>query len=53
MNDVTRLLDQLQQGDRRAAAQLLLLMYNELRKQAHHLKPPQPTKPFADSILIA
>ena len=23
------------------------------KKQAHHLKPPQPTKPFADSIVIA
>ena len=34
MNEVTRLLDQLQQGDRRAAARLLPLVYDELRKLA-------------------
>ena len=34
MNEVTRLLDRLQQGDRHAAAQLLPLVYDELRKLA-------------------
>ena len=34
MNEVTRLLDQLQQGDRYAAARLLPLVYDELRKLA-------------------
>jgi RNA polymerase sigma factor (TIGR02999 family) len=34
MSDVTRILDQLQQGDPHAAAQLLPLVYDELRKLA-------------------
>ena len=34
MNEVTRLLEQLQFGDRHAAAQLLPLVYDELRKLA-------------------
>ena len=34
MNEVTRLLDQLQQGDCHAAARLLPLVYDELRKLA-------------------
>jgi len=34
MSDVTRLLDAAQQGDRRAAADLLPLVYDELRKLA-------------------
>ena len=34
MNEVTRILSGLQQGDRRAAAELLPLVYDELRKLA-------------------
>jgi RNA polymerase sigma factor (TIGR02999 family) len=34
MSDVTRILDQIQQGDRKAAKQLLPLVYDELRKLA-------------------
>src|SRR5688500_19769375 len=34
MNEVTRILSGLQQGDRRAAAELLPLVYEELRKLA-------------------
>jgi RNA polymerase sigma factor (TIGR02999 family) len=45
MSDVTRILDQLQQGDPHAAEQLLPLVYDELRKLAAqklaHEKPGQ------------
>ena len=34
MSDVTRILSQIEQGDPRAAEQLLPLVYNELRKLA-------------------
>ena len=34
MNDVTRILSQIEQGDRQAAEQLLPLVYDELRKLA-------------------
>jgi RNA polymerase sigma factor (TIGR02999 family) len=36
MSDVTRLLSAIDQGDPRAAAQLLPLVYDELRKLATH-----------------
>lgn len=50
MNDVTRILDRVQQGDARAAEELLPLVYEELRriaaaKMAHEQAghTPQPT----------
>lgn len=36
MNDVTRILSAIRQGDPRAADQLLPLVYDELRRLAHH-----------------
>ena len=36
MSDVTRILDRVQQGDPRAAAELLPLVYDELRRLAAH-----------------
>ncbi len=36
MSDVTRILDRVQQGDSKAAAELLPLVYEELRKLAAH-----------------
>src|SRR5262245_50445049 len=37
MNEVTEILDAIDNGDPRAAAQLLPLVYDELRKLASHL----------------
>ena len=49
MSDVTRLLDAAAAGDRQAAADLLPLVYDELRKLAaawmSHAQPPTPTGP--------
>ncbi len=42
MNDVTRILEAIQQGDCRAADQLLPLVYDELRKLAAHKLAHQP-----------
>ena len=36
MSDVTRILDRVQQGDPKAAEELLPLVYEELRKLAAH-----------------
>ena len=36
MSDVTRILDRVQQGDPKAAEELLPLVYNELRRLAAH-----------------
>ena len=42
MSDVTRILDAIQQGDSKAADQLLPLVYDELRKLAAHKMTQQP-----------
>jgi RNA polymerase sigma factor (TIGR02999 family) len=51
MNDVTRLLSAIEQGDPKAAEQLLPLVYDELRKLAArrlaHEKPGQTLEPTA------
>jgi RNA polymerase sigma factor (TIGR02999 family) len=51
MNDVTRVLSAIEQGDHRAAEQLLPLVYDELRKLAAHKlaqeKPGQTLQPTA------
>ena len=51
MNDVTRILDAIGQGDARAAAQLMPLVYDELRRLAAERmareKPPQTLQPTA------
>jgi RNA polymerase sigma factor (TIGR02999 family) len=51
MSEVTRILDQIQQGDRHAAEQLLPLVYDELRKLAAqklaHERPGQTLQPTA------
>jgi RNA polymerase sigma factor (TIGR02999 family) len=51
MTEVTRILDQIHQGDMRAAEQLLPLVYTELRKLAAHKlaneKPGQTLQPTA------
>ena len=51
MNDVTRILSQLQQGDRQRAEELLPLVYDELRKLAAQRlgqeKPGQTLQPTA------
>jgi len=36
MSDITRILDLVQQGDAQAAAELLPLVYEELRRLARH-----------------
>ncbi len=51
MNDVTRILEAIQQGDRQAAADLLPVLYDELRKLAAqklaHESPGQTLQPTA------
>ena len=51
MNDVTRILSAIEQGDSKAAEQLLPLVYDELRKLAArrlaHEKPGQTLEPTA------
>jgi RNA polymerase sigma factor (TIGR02999 family) len=51
MGDVTRILDAIDQGDKRAAADLLPLVYNELRRLAAHKlaceRPGQTLQPTA------
>ena len=51
MNDVTRILDRVQQGDPQAAEELLPLVYDELRKLAAHKmaneSPGQTLQPTA------
>ncbi len=42
MSDVTRILDRVQQGDPKAAEELLPLVYEELRKLAAHKMAQQP-----------
>lgn len=49
MSDVTRILDRVQQGEAKAAEELLPLVYDELRKLAAHKMaheaPGQPSSP--------
>src|SRR6266446_1939321 len=51
MSDVTRILDRVQQGDAKAAEELLPLIYDELRKLAAyrmaHESPGQTLRPTA------
>ena len=42
MSDVTRILDRVQQGDPKAADELLPLVYDELRELATHKMAHQP-----------
>lgn len=42
MSDVTRILDRVQQGDHKAAQDLLPLVYDELRQLAAHKMAGQP-----------
>ena len=53
MSDVTRILDQIQQGDPSAAAQLLPLVYDELRKlAAHKLARETPGQTLQPTALV-
>src|SRR5271155_3525497 len=53
MNDVTRILDQLQQGDPHAAKELLPLVYEELRKlAAQRLAQEKPGQTLQATALV-
>src|SRR5437660_6704380 len=53
MNEVTRILDQIQQGEPHAAEQLLSLVYNELRKlAAHKLAQERPGQTLQATALV-
>src|SRR5688572_32582159 len=53
MNEVTRILSGLQQGDRRAAAELLPLVYDELRKlAAQRLAAERPDHTLQPTALV-
>jgi len=53
MNDVTQLLKAIDQGDRRAPAQLLPLVYDELRRlAAQHLAQEKPGQTLQPTALV-
>ena len=53
MNDVTRILSQIESGDPQAAAQLLPLVYDELRKlAAHRLAAEKPGQTLQATALV-
>src|SRR6516164_870509 len=53
MSDVTRILSAIEQGDSSAAAQLLPLVYNELRKlAAHKLAKEKPGQTLQATALV-
>jgi RNA polymerase sigma factor (TIGR02999 family) len=53
MNDVTRILSAIEQGDPQAAEQLLPLVYDELRKLAHHnLAQEKPGQTLQATALV-
>ena len=53
MSDMTRLLDAAAAGDRQAAADLLPLVYDELRKLAHHyLQCERPGATLQSTVLV-
>jgi RNA polymerase sigma factor (TIGR02999 family) len=53
MSDVTRILDQIRQGDPHAAGQLLPLVYDELRKlAAHRLARERPGQTLQATALV-
>ena len=53
MNDVTRILGQIESGDPQAAAQLLPLVYNKLRKLAvHKLAAEKPGQTLQATALV-
>jgi RNA polymerase sigma factor (TIGR02999 family) len=53
MSEVTRLLGQMEQGDARAGEQLLLLVYDELRKlAAHKLAQEKPGQTLQATALV-
>ena len=53
MNDVTQLLNAIEQGDRRAPAQLLPLVYEELRRlAAQHLAQEKPGQTLQPTALV-
>lgn len=53
MSEVTRILDSIQQGDRRAAGELLPLVYEELRQlAAWHLQREKPGQTLQPTALV-
>src|SRR5262245_34237613 len=53
MNDVTRILERVQQGDAKAAADLLPLVYEELRRLAtHKLASESPGQTLQATALV-
>jgi RNA polymerase sigma factor (TIGR02999 family) len=53
MSDVTRILDHVQQGDAKAAEQLLPLVYDELRKlAAHRMAQEKPGETLQATALV-
>src|SRR5262245_32723906 len=53
MSDVTRVLEQIQQGDPHAASQLLPLVYDELRRlAAHKLASEKPGQTLQATALV-
>ncbi len=53
MNDVTRILFAIEQGDARAAGQLLPLVYDELRRlAAHRLADESPGQTLEATALV-
>jgi len=53
MNDVTRILSALANGDRQAAGELLPLVYDELRRlAAHKLAQEKPWQTLAATALV-
>jgi RNA polymerase sigma factor (TIGR02999 family) len=53
MNDITRILSAIEQGDRQAAEQLLPLVYDELRKlAAHKLAQEKPGETLQATALV-
>ena len=53
MNEITRILSAVEQGDPQAASQLLPLVYDELRKlAAHHLAHQAPGQTLQPTALV-
>jgi hypothetical protein len=53
MNDVTRILDSIEHGDRNAASQLLPIVYDELRRlAAQKLRRESPGQTLSPTALV-
>ena len=50
MSDVTQILDRVQQGDPKAAEELLPLVYEELRKLAARRRLEQPARQLPGGV---